>query len=211
MRCILSLMTPWEAATSQFGPVRVTLLSEMKTTGCAMRRAEQQKIQKTLNTSTVLSSNSLIKFAVLSSQIHSNCFATDGSNGLLILTLCWTYIFSVRLLEIQNRRVMFSPNIPKPINANEAARARKAGSVVLNLTGYTVPYQMIMWLRTILAPKPAWYPADKRGFPPWMSSCPKDVHFAFLADKEYIEYEKTEFRGNINVLPNSIEAVELLI
>ncbi|OAA57469.1 hypothetical protein SPI_07128 [Niveomyces insectorum RCEF 264] len=105
------------------------------------------------------------------------------SRGHLILTLGWAYILSVRLLEIQRRPVVYTEDALQPQSATDAARLRRQGRLVLNLTGAGVSAQLVRWLCALLSPQLGWRAKDARMVPPWASRCAAgDVVFAVAAN-----------------------------
>ncbi len=77
-----------------------------------------------------------IKKPIICGISSESTFGKDqlpGPNGLAILTLCWSYIFSVRLLEMQHRRIEYSA-IMSPILTGNFGLQQK--DVILSL-GYS--------------------------------------------------------------------------
>ncbi|KAJ4322370.1 hypothetical protein N0V84_004841 [Fusarium piperis] len=73
--------------------------------------------------------------------------------GLLLLTLCWSYIFSVRLWELQGRQVLYSPFALRP-QSNRNVRNRP-GIVSIDL-GAHASQGLVRWLCALLKPSPGW-------------------------------------------------------
>ncbi|KIH94031.1 hypothetical protein SPBR_05697 [Sporothrix brasiliensis 5110] len=109
------------------------------------------------------------------------------SRGHLILTLGWAYILSVRLLEIQRRTVVYTPEALQPQSADNAARLRQQGRLVLNLTGDSVSPQLVRWLCALLSPQPGWRARGARMVPPWASLWTGDAVFAVVANDDIQE------------------------
>ncbi len=123
-----------------------------------------------------------------------------AQRGLSFLTLCWSYIFSARLLEMQRRRVLYSQHSLQP-QTNKTFRA-KQGDVVVNL-GASASHALVRWLCAILAPRPGWV-ADGGDFPPWAAFCSGDASFAISTDRP-LNLDSKE------PPPSSTQATELLI
>lgn len=120
--------------------------------------------------------------------------------GLLLLTLCWSYIFSVRLWELQGRRVLYTPHALRPrLNRNIP---NSPGTTSIHLGASSSP-ALARWLCAILAPKPGWS-AQGGGYAPWAAFCSGGTEFSVIVDK------LTTFRLS-GPAPSSTEAVELLI
>ncbi|KIH87286.1 hypothetical protein SPBR_04778 [Sporothrix brasiliensis 5110] len=112
------------------------------------------------------------------------------SRGHLILTLGWAYILSVRLLEIQHRKVVYTQEVLQPQNATDAVRLRRQGRLVLNLTGDVSP-QLVRWLCALLSPQLGWRAQGARMVPPWALHCTGDVVFAVIANDSTLKTEET--------------------
>ncbi|OAA64489.1 hypothetical protein SPI_03136 [Niveomyces insectorum RCEF 264] len=108
---------------------------------------------------------------------------TSPASGLLILTLGWSYILSVQLLEMQGRAVSYhDAHVLRPQTAASAARCHREGFVVLDLSGDALSAELVRWICAILAPKAAWGPVDGRDGPPWAAHCPTELRFAVVSD-----------------------------
>ncbi|PVH69800.1 hypothetical protein DL98DRAFT_163041 [Cadophora sp. DSE1049] len=75
-----------------------------------------------------------------------------GPNGLAILTLCWSYIFSVRLLEMQYRRIYYSTTMSPILTCSSGLQER---DVILSLGQSS--RKLVRWLCAVLAPGAGWY------------------------------------------------------
>ncbi|KAL2020761.1 hypothetical protein VTK56DRAFT_7959 [Thermocarpiscus australiensis] len=131
---------------------------------------------------------------------HPEHRPSAAERSLALLTLCWSYIFSVRFLELQGRKVLYSLHSLQPKMA-KTFRA-KQDDVVLDLRA-SASLTLVRWLCAILAPKPGWL-ADGGDFPPWAAFCSGDASFIIVAD------------GPVTISPNeraptSTQATELLI
>ena len=125
-----------------------------------------------------------------------------AQRGLAVLTMCWSYILSIRLLELQGRRPVYSRDSSLlPVSA-KAFRAMP-GKVPLYL-GASASRQLVRWLCAVLAPKPGWS-ADTGGFPPWAAFCSHEARFVVVTADGPTTFSSSE------PPPNSAEATELLI
>ncbi|KAF4979446.1 hypothetical protein FDECE_18054 [Fusarium decemcellulare] len=121
---------------------------------------------------------------------------SETTSSLAILVMCWSYILSVRLLEMQGRQVRYNmdrlwPDTPQ----------RQSGHVVdLDLEGASP--SLIRWLCAILSPTMGWRAKDQGRLPPWATSFTTDVKLGIKASVPAVE---------IRLPPNSSEATELLI
>ncbi|KAH7186019.1 uncharacterized protein B0J16DRAFT_399881 [Fusarium flagelliforme] len=107
---------------------------------------------------------------------------SETTSSLAILVMCWSYIFSVRLLEMQGRQ-------------------RQAEHVVdLDLEGASP--SLIRWLCAILSPQMGWRAKDQGPLPPWATSFATDVNLSIKASIPAIE---------TRLPPSSSEATDLLI
>ncbi|KAF5021097.1 hypothetical protein F66182_6886 [Fusarium sp. NRRL 66182] len=120
--------------------------------------------------------------------------------GLLLLTLCWSYIFSVRFWELQGKQVIYTSHALQP-RPNRNIRNRR-GRISIHL-GASISQDLVRWLCALLAPKPGWS-VQGGGYAPWTAFCSGGVEFAIISD------EAITFTPNSQA-PSSDEAVELLI
>ncbi|KAH9217378.1 hypothetical protein DL95DRAFT_105625 [Leptodontidium sp. 2 PMI_412] len=121
----------------------------------------------------------------------------SGPNGLAILTLCWSYIFSVRLLEMQHRRIRYSA-VMSPFLTCQFGLSKK--DVLLPL-GHSSK-KLVRWLAAVLAPGIGWF--AQGSVPPWTAHCNEDIQFAIstkLTTDDFLQ-EKP---------PSFIEAVHLIL
>lgn len=130
----------------------------------------------------------------------SSRFASATPRGLLLLTLCWSYIFSVRFWELQGKRAIYTPHALR-LKPTKGSRARR-GSVNLHL-GDSASQALVKWLCAILAPKPGWS-VEGGGFAPWAAFCSGNTQFAIFTDGA-VTFSLNESP------PTSVEATELLI
>jgi hypothetical protein len=119
------------------------------------------------------------------------------SPSLLILTLCWSYIFSARLVERQGRCICYSSHMLHPkLNNSEP------GNIVLDLRGASP--NLLRWLCALVSQKPGWFTDADGDFPPWaMFYSEDDVQVFVLAD---VPASLSTIRA-----PSASEAKELLI
>ncbi|KAI0430730.1 hypothetical protein F5Y09DRAFT_220431 [Xylaria sp. FL1042] len=139
-------------------------------------------------------------FSYFGSAPSSDGRPFGSPDGLSLLMLCWSYIISVRFLELQGIRVRYShhyllPKIAKTFHAQQ-------GDVVLSLGASASP-ALLRWLCAILAPNPGWF-SDGGGFPPWAAYCSGDVQFV-------ISTNKTVTFSNEELPPTSAQATDFLI
>ncbi|KAF4635377.1 hypothetical protein G7Y89_g2724 [Cudoniella acicularis] len=119
-------------------------------------------------------------------------FAVDRTpypNGLAILTLCWSYIFSVRLLELQHRPIKYSA-IMSPILTHDVEQQQKDVIVYLGCSSK----KLVRWLCAVLAPGAGWFATGS--VPPWTAHCNQDVRFLVstnLLTKEVVQEKPPSF------------------
>ncbi|KAI1822713.1 hypothetical protein F4861DRAFT_378629 [Xylaria intraflava] len=118
--------------------------------------------------------------------------------ALSILTLCWSYILSVRLLELQGRPVHFSGHRLQPTLNQYQCGPEK---VLLELPASASP-GLVRWLCAVLAPALGWATDTTQDFPPWASFCAGDVQFV-ICTAQAISFADSR-------APSSREAMEYL-
>ncbi|EEU47265.1 uncharacterized protein NECHADRAFT_77536 [Fusarium vanettenii 77-13-4] len=107
---------------------------------------------------------------------------SETTNSLGVLVMCWSYILSVRLLEMQGR-------------------PRQRGSAVdLDLEGASP--SLIRWLCAILSPKMGWRAMDLGKLPPWATYFNTGIKISIRASDSVTD---------MRLPPTSSEATELLI
>ncbi|RDL42071.1 uncharacterized protein BP5553_02050 [Venustampulla echinocandica] len=126
----------------------------------------------------------------------SDC-QSSSPNGLAILTLCWSYIFSVRPLELQHRRMQYS--LIKTPTATGPDRQQQKGVIVY--LGYSSK-KLVRWLCAILAPGAGWF--AEGSVPPWAAHYSQDVEFFIGTD--YLAEDIIQESP-----PSSAEAADLLV
>lgn len=118
--------------------------------------------------------------------------------GLGILTLCWSYIISTRLLELQSRTARYSEHCLRP--RVTSAYVPGPAEYVVNLPS-PASRDLIRWLCVILARGPGWRATS---FPVWTIFASTDVRFVILTDKP-VSFDLDE------PPTTSLQAAELLI
>ncbi|KAJ3467522.1 hypothetical protein MRS44_005086 [Fusarium solani] len=107
---------------------------------------------------------------------------SETTNSLGVLVMCWSYILSVRLLEMQGR-------------------PRQRGNVVdLDLEGASS--SLVRWLCAILSPKMGWRAMDLGQLPPWATYFNTGIKISIKASDSV---------ADMRLPPTSSEATELLI
>ncbi|KAF7537008.1 hypothetical protein G7Z17_g12940 [Cylindrodendrum hubeiense] len=113
----------------------------------------------------------------------SNVGASDAPQGLAILTMCWSYIFSTRLLHLQGRRVHYTDSCLRPFPKNAVGEPAHNEILVELPANATKP--LIQWLCALLAPNTGWEADDKGGpFSPWAACCTGDFKFVIVTSEE---------------------------
>lgn len=117
-------------------------------------------------------------------------------NSLAILVMCWSYILSVRLLEMQGREVRYTMNRLWP----DTPQRRRGNMVDVDLESASP--SLVRWLCAILSPKMGWQARDSNRLPPWAASLKTGIKLGTKASVP---------AADIRLPPNSSEATELLI
>ncbi|KAF7562526.1 hypothetical protein G7046_g1598 [Stylonectria norvegica] len=132
-------------------------------------------------------------------------FAEESTapDGLAIITMCWSYIFSTRLLQLQERKASYTSNHLRPIPLSCVGDV-ESSEIHIHL-GKSVSPRLIHWLCAILSPTPGWA-SDKLGgeHSPWSARCSTDLRFLITTD------EQVHIDPRVKP-PSPAEAVELLI
>ncbi|KJZ68230.1 hypothetical protein HIM_12381 [Hirsutella minnesotensis 3608] len=115
------------------------------------------------------------------------------ANSLAVLTLCWSYILSVRLLELQGRKVWYTKHRLWPRWIQE----RNKPAVYLDGASSA----LVRWLSGILCSDFGWR-TEGKGLPPWAIVLSGDVLLA-TSDKPSTTPDAAP--------PNSDEATRLLV
>ncbi|PSS10592.1 hypothetical protein M430DRAFT_176518 [Amorphotheca resinae ATCC 22711] len=122
----------------------------------------------------------------------------NSPNGLAILILCWSYILSVRLLEMQKRRIQYSSTISSPLFTEDVRP--QSSEIVIHL-GHASK-ELVRWLRAVLAQSSGWF--VKGRMPPWTAHYEGDIRFIIATALPFTEF------GNEKP-PSSSEAADLLV
>lgn len=113
----------------------------------------------------------------------SNVGASNAPQGLAILTMCWSYIFSTRLLHLQGRRVHYTDSCLRPF-PKDAVGILAPYEILVELPD-EASERLIQWLCAILASKPGWSADDKGGpFSPWAACCTGDFTFVVATEEQ---------------------------
>ncbi|CAM1502232.1 Fc.00g042160.m01.CDS01 [Cosmosporella sp. VM-42] len=124
-------------------------------------------------------------------------------DGLAILTMCWSYIFSTRLLQLQGRKAHYSNTYIRPIPA-QCVGPVQDNEILLHLGDSASP-RLVHWICALLAPTPGWASDDLGGeHSPWSACCSGDLQFVISTDKQVHIDRKAK-------PPTPDEALELLI
>ncbi|PWI65112.1 hypothetical protein PCL_07411 [Purpureocillium lilacinum] len=118
---------------------------------------------------------------------------SEAANGLAILTICWSYILSVRLLELQGRKIWYTKNRIRLQEAQE----RDTAAVYLDGASPS----LVRWLSGILCSHFGWR-TDGEGLPPWALVPSVDIAL-FTVNKPPAELDFEP--------PTSSEATRLLV
>ncbi|KAF5017568.1 hypothetical protein F66182_10491 [Fusarium sp. NRRL 66182] len=120
----------------------------------------------------------------------------ETTGSLAVLVMCWSYIFSVRLLEMQGRQVQYSMDRLWP----DTSQRQSEHMVDLDLQGASPA--LVRWLCAILSPKMGWQARDLKRLPPWATSFKTGIQLGIKASVPAVD---------IRLPPSSYEATELLI
>lgn len=128
---------------------------------------------------------------------------STAPQALAILTMFWSYIFSTRLLHLQDRKVHFTDSCLRPIPINAVGDLGQ--SDILVPLPSEASSRLVQWLCAVLAPAPGWAAKDDEGaFSPWAARCMGSTKFI-------IGTEKTVLMDPCAQPPSATEATELLI
>lgn len=119
---------------------------------------------------------------------------TIGSH--VVLVMCWSYILSVRFLEMQGRDVRYTQNRLWP----KVREDQREAAVDIDLEGASP--SLIRWLCAILSPQMGWQAADRKALPPWATTFTGETKLIIEASDPAVDTYSP---------PNSSEATELLI
>ena len=121
----------------------------------------------------------------------------DTPNGIAILTLCWSYILSARLLKMQKRRIQYSSTILSPLFTDNIVP--QSSDITIHLG--RASKELVRWLRAVLAQGLGW--SVKGRIPPWTAYYEGDFRFVIVTSLPLTEFG--------NEKPPSSKATELLI
>ncbi|KAF5026210.1 hypothetical protein F66182_1707 [Fusarium sp. NRRL 66182] len=129
--------------------------------------------------------------------------ASNAPQGLAILTMCWSYIFSARLLQLQDRKIHFTNSSLRPVPINTVGNL--ASNEILVHLPTEASLRLVHWLCAILAPRPGWAADDKGGaYTPWDAQHTGDARFVITTEGQFSIDTDAE-------PPTPTEATELLI
>ncbi|KAI6775203.1 hypothetical protein HG530_001961 [Fusarium avenaceum] len=102
--------------------------------------------------------------------------APNAPQGLAILTLCWSYILSTRLLQLQKRKIHFTDSCLHPVPINMVGNLTP-NQILVHLPPGT-SLRLVHWLCAILASRSGWAADDQEGaYTPWDAQFTDDVQF----------------------------------
>lgn len=121
----------------------------------------------------------------------------EEPNGVAILMALWSYIFCVRFLEMQRRRMRYSTTRLSPVLKQDVKPRPR--DIVLYFG--CASRDLVRWLCAVLAPGLGWQVTGP--LPPWAAHYLKDAHFIIVTDKpfEFLVHEQP---------PSSQKAADLL-
>ncbi|KAK7425282.1 hypothetical protein QQZ08_008179 [Neonectria magnoliae] len=133
----------------------------------------------------------------------SNVATSNAPQGLAILAMCWSYVFSTRLLHLQGRRAHYTDSCLRPFPKN-AVGGLAHNEILVQLPG-EASAPLVQWLCAILAPKPGWSADDDGGpYSPWAACCTGDFQFVVATEEQVFLDPDAE-------TPSDAQATELLI
>ncbi|KAF5963515.1 hypothetical protein FBULB1_13341 [Fusarium bulbicola] len=143
-----------------------------------------------------LQTNNPIRCDICPDDALHTCASFVTTNSLTVLVMCWSYILSARLLEMQRHKIRYTEYRLQPVVPN----GQKDAAVDINLKGASGA--LTRWLCAILNPTMGWQADDDGDLPPWATSFKPCVRLVL---------EASDMAADITSAPSSIEAVELLI
>ncbi|KAJ4310669.1 hypothetical protein N0V84_010850 [Fusarium piperis] len=118
---------------------------------------------------------------------------STATGSLAVLTMCWSYILSVRVLEMQGRQARYSSHHLSPQQQHEGP--------MVDLDGASSA--LVRWLCAILSPEVGWGANDEEKLP---------MFATFLNQDTQIVIGRAPISTTaVHSAPSSLEAVELLI
>ncbi|KAF9771747.1 hypothetical protein IL306_010603 [Fusarium sp. DS 682] len=124
------------------------------------------------------------------------CTSPETTDSLAVLVMCWSYILSARLLEMQCREIRYTEDRLWPL----VLRGQKETTIDINLKSASPA--LIRWLCAILSPAMGWQARDRKHLPPWATSFNTSVRLVI---------EASDIAADDCSPPNAEEAMELLI
>lgn len=127
--------------------------------------------------------------------------------GLLILTRCWSYIFSVRLWELQGKAVVSTRHRLEVKPGHDLEDSDDLSMDVKIDLRKPASRRLVTWLSAVLAPKQSWAPkaTETQEHSPWTMVLPTDLQISLYADEHAEVYRQDKSP------PTSAEAAELLV
>ncbi|KAL5313700.1 hypothetical protein ACEPPN_018121 [Leptodophora sp. 'Broadleaf-Isolate-01'] len=101
-------------------------------------------------------------------------------NGIAILVPLWSYIFTVRFLEMQGRSICYSNNWLNPILLR--SYQPQSGDIVVHLG--PAPRDLVRWFCAVLAPGLGW--SSKGRLPPWAAHYHNETRFVITVDVPFV-------------------------
>ncbi|KAH6624081.1 hypothetical protein B0J18DRAFT_478435 [Chaetomium sp. MPI-SDFR-AT-0129] len=128
-----------------------------------------------------------------------------SQKGLAILTMCWSYILSARLLELQGRKVAYTQHFLSPV-AISTLQDTVRDMISLKLPASASP-ALVRWLSALLSPTPGWCGDGNRpDFPPWAAFFSRPLRFRIVVSPDPFPLDQQPPSP-----PTSWQATELLI
>ncbi|KAF5674937.1 hypothetical protein FHETE_2688 [Fusarium heterosporum] len=129
--------------------------------------------------------------------------ASNAPQGLAILIMCWSYILSTRLLQLQDRTIHFTDSCLRPVPIDTVGTLTPSQILVHLPTGASL--RLVHWLCAILASRPGWAADDQEGaYTPWDAQYKDGVEFVIATERQIVLDTDAK-------LPTPTEATELLI
>ncbi|SPJ80262.1 uncharacterized protein FTOL_08654 [Fusarium torulosum] len=124
------------------------------------------------------------------------CSSPETVDSLAVLVMCWSYILSARLLEMQDLRVRYTDNRLWPV----VSKGQQENTADIDLEGASP--SLVRWLCAILSPTMGWQADGYTHLPPWAASFNTDIRLVV---------EAPDMAKDICSPPDSHEATALLI
>ncbi|KAG9228718.1 hypothetical protein BJ875DRAFT_227038 [Amylocarpus encephaloides] len=124
--------------------------------------------------------------------------SSDYPNGQAVLTLCWSFVYSARLLEMQHRRLKYSKIMSPVLSPGFEQRQRD----IIIYIGHS-SRKLARWLSALLAPGAGW--VVQGSVPPWTAYLdPGDIRFVISTHHSLDDISQ-------EIPPSSAEAVSLIL